>query len=129
MTVPWFAVFANGWTEEVTLLIEFDLVGLAGRAARGVTAAAGPGVDVPGVGVGGSTIMLPGVLMLPGKGLAGATLAVGVGTGVFAELKEKLGGAASAGFAVASGVYTSPNSPGEKVRVLQKPSEEDIRRV
>lgn len=82
------------------------LVGLAGRAAIGVTAEGGP--DGAGEGVGGSTTILPDVLTLgpklPGNGEGGGPVAVGVGIGVFALESEKEGGAEGVDLEPTSGV-------------------------
>ena len=63
-----------------------------------------------------------GPLLLLGKG--GAILEVGVGMGVFKADREVV----CMGL-LGSGMYTWPNSSGAKVRVEQKPSEEDIIKV
>jgi hypothetical protein len=71
-----------------------------------------------------------------GKGDGGAT-DVGVGIGVFCDEREKgvalmLKGVLDEDDDAAlacSGVWTSPNSPGAKVRVEQKPSEDVMRSV
>lgn len=115
---------AKGDCVEMMELVEFVRVGEAGRPE---TAAEADWVAVASAGGG-----LEGVRWRdrPGNGDGGQTAEVGVGMGVFWEEREMGCGVGTSGFVVdESGVYGSPSSEGEKVRVEQKPSEEVMRRV
>ena len=113
----------NGDCVEMTELVEFVRVGEDGRPE---TAAEAGWVEAS---TGGG---LEGVRFreMPGKGEGGQTAEVGVGMGVFWEDRETGGWVETPGFvADESGIYGSPSSEGEKVRVEQNPSEEGMSRV
>lgn len=108
---------------EMMELVEFVRVGDAGRPET----AAEVGWVVVSDGGG-----LEGVRWRdrPGNGEGGQTAEVGVGMGVFWEESEMGCWVETPGFVVdESGMYGSPSSEGEKVRVEQKPSEEVMSRV
>ena len=103
-------------------LVLLDLVGLAGRTV--VAAAAGDG--------GGrlSEVFDAARWWLTGRnGEGGAWMAVGVGMGVFWLDKLIEAGFSKTALVVLSGTYNSPSSPGEKVKVEQKPSDDVINKV
>lgn len=108
---------------EMTELVELVRVGEAGRPET--VAVAG----WVGCSEGGG---LEGVRLqdIPGNGEGGQTAEVGVGMGVFWEEREVGCWVETPDFVVdESGMYCSPSSEGEKVRVEQKPSEEVMSRV